>query len=639
VHEAVEAQVDRTPDAVAVTCRGDSLTYRELDERANRVAADLVGRGIGPDRTVGVCVDRSLDMVVGLLGILKAGGAYVPLEPSYPGERIVMMLEDARPSVLLTVDRLRAALPPVAAQVVTLDAIGRDRMPQRLRTPAAPEHLAYVIFTSGSTGRPKGVLVEHRNVLNCFSGIDRVLGTAPGVWLALSGISFDISVLELFWTLARGFRVVIQEVAERPVSGPSSEVPSARLQPFFDFSLRAQVRRHQVTHLQCTPSQLERFALEEGGLEALAGLRHLLVGGEPLPAALVELIGPHLRGTLHNMYGPTETTIWSTAAVITDGQPITIGRPIANTTVHIRDRALRAMPLGATGELLIGGAGVSRGYLDRPELTGQRFVRDPDTGERLYRTGDLAAWRPDGQLAFLGRMDYQVKIRGHRVELEEIDSVLGEHPSVRESVTVAQPGPSGNVRLVAYVVSRAVENLPPDAGTSSGGEQLPVSESAKDLATALRQYAQRRLPAFMVPSAVVLLSAMPMTPNGKADRRLLSSRETARPTALARVPENDRERVILAVMRELVGRDIGVDDNFVDAGVHSLLLLQASGRLAARLGRPVALGDVFRHPTARALAVALAGADADMAALEKSQSRARQRQDAIRRRRGGPHPE
>jgi amino acid adenylation domain-containing protein len=625
VHHAVEAQVDRTPDAVAIVCRGRSLTYRELDERANRVAAELVANGIGPDRPVGVWVDRSLDLVVGLLGILKAGGAYVPLDPSYPAERIRMMLEDTRPGVIVTTDRWRASLPPSSARAVSVDALRDETRTERVRSTVSPDQLAYVIFTSGSSGRPKGVQVEHRNIVNCFCGIDRVLGTAPGVWLALTGISFDISVIELFWTLSRGFTVVVQDVTELPEGG--SAVAPGAVRTLLDFDLRLQIRQYGVTHLQCTPSLLERFVLQDGGVEALGTLRHLLVGGEAFPTMLVEQLGPHLSGTLHNMYGPTETTIWSTSAVVTAGRPVTIGRPLANTTVHIRDHTLGPVPIGVPGELLIGGAGVARGYIGRADLTAERFVEDAVTGERLYRTGDLAAWRTDGELVFLGRIDHQVKIRGHRVELEEIDRVLTDHPSVRDCVTVAQHAASGDVRVIAYVVPATSAKLP-NTTSSAGKDSAAVSTSDENLAWSLRQFARTRLPAFMVPAAVVLLDTMPLTPNGKIDRGTLVARSAARQPAAVPLPDGHRAQTIMAVLRELVGHEVGVDENFFAAGAHSLLLLQASTRLATRLGRSVTLEQIFQHPTARALASALA--DADAASI--SRDRAQQRQTALRRR-------
>ena len=640
VHACVEAQVDRTPGAVALVCRDQSLTYRELDERANRVAAELIALGVGSDQTVGVFVDRSLATVVGLLGILKAGGAYVPLDPSHPSDRVAMMIEDARPGVVLTVDRLRAALPPFEGQVVVLDALGAGPS-SRIGSTVRSDHLAYVIYTSGSTGRPKGVQVEHRNVINFFHGMDQVLGTAPGVWLALAGISFDISVLELFWTLARGFTVVVQESIDRlsaPIAdgfavsqrGHATEpVPDTR-----DFSLRAQLRRHRVTHLQLTPSYVSQLALEHEGLAAFAGLQQVLVGGEALPASAVDQLRPHLTGTLRNMYGPTETTIWSTTAVVAPGQPITIGQPIANTVAFIRNPDLRPLPIGVAGELLVGGAGVARGYVGRPELTALRFVHDPVTGQRLYRTGDLAAWRADGQLVFLGRIDHQVKIRGHRVEPGEIDAVIGAHPSVSESVTVAQHAAFGDLRLMTYVVPRTADDLADGPAAFSAGEPDRAAPET-GLAKALRQYAQTRLPAYMVPSAVVPLGAMPLTSSGKVDRRALASPNALQSAAVGPSTENDRERAIRAVMQELTGRHVGVNENFFDAGAHSLLLIQASVRLEERLGRPVPIVEMIRHPTARALGAALAAADADVETLKQSRDRAQRRHDAMRRRRDG----
>jgi natural product biosynthesis luciferase-like monooxygenase protein len=836
IDEAFEAQVGRTPDADALVFREERLSYRELDERANRVAHELVARGVGPDVMVGVFVERSSEMVAGLLGILKAGGAYVPLDPAYPRERIAGMMADARLSVVLTLDRLRGSLPDTGAAVVALDRLEGDKDEGKLARRADGENLAYVIFTSGSTGRPKGVQVEHRNVTAFFEAMDEALGTTPGVWLALTSISFDISVLELLWTLCRGFTVVLQEdrrdgkpllgsgarvvkppmgfslfyfaadagetgankyrlllegakfadahgfeavwtperhfhpfgglypnpsitgaavaaitrriairagsivlplhnpircaeewsvvdnlsggrvglsfasgwhasdfalaptsfkdrravmarsietvralwrgealattsgdgrdirvkIYPQPVQreppiwitasgSPETFLAAGRLgasiltnllvmkpeelaanvaayraayreaghpgeghvslmlhtfvgdderlvreivrEPFLeylrtstdliskarweltafakgddrkpataspaidlaelsaeemdailahafqryftqaglfgtpesclatvdrlraigvdeiaclvdfgvdvdtvlsslthldrlrrlnrdraadgtsaasprrgqyqgtDYGIAAQIRRHGVTHMQCTPSLLSMIAVDEGSLDALADLRMLLVGGEALPASLAERVRPRLRGVLRNMYGPTETTIWSTSAVVGDAsepEGVTLGRPIANTRVYVVDRALRPCPIGVPGEVVIGGAGVVRGYLGRSELTAERFVRDPfgDGGGRLYRTGDFARWSDTGELEYLGRGDNQVKVRGHRVELGEIEAVLGAHPAVREAVVAARKDSSGDTRLVGYVVLR-----------------------------------------------------------------------------------------------------------------------------------------------------------------------------------------
>jgi natural product biosynthesis luciferase-like monooxygenase protein len=837
IHEAFEAQVDKTPDAVAVVFRGSRLTYRELEERSNLVAQELIALGVGPDVMVGIFVERSLEMIIGLLGILKAGGAYVPMDPSYPRDRIETMLEDTRAPVVLTLQRLLHALPAGAAEIVTIDRLRGDEAGPRPSVRAAGRNLAYVIFTSGSTGRPKGVQIEHRNAINFFAAMDAALGTTPGVWLALTSISFDISVLELFWTLARGFTVIVQEDAERaaaqrraigrakpisfslfyfaadaggtggryrlllegakfadthgfeaiwtperhfhPFGGlyPNPSVTSAAIAavteriairagsvvlplhnpircaeewsvvdnlsngrvglsfasgwhasdfalapanfeerrelmargietvkalwrgeavpatsgdgksiqvkmypppvqrepriwvtasgnpetfamagrmgasiltnllvmkpeelvanaavyrqayrdaghpgsghvtlmlhtfvgadledvrarvrgPFLeylrtstdlinkarweltafakaddrkgpnadatmdldhlspedmdailahaferyfstaglfgtpdtcmvaverlrdmgvdevaclvdfgldtdvvlaslvhldelrqrssaaadgeDYTIAAQIRRHGVTHMQCTPSLLGMLAIDGEALAALGSLRQLLVGGEALAPALVARVRSAYRGTLRNMYGPTETTVWSTTAAIADGtEPVTIGRPIANTRVYVVDLRMRPLPIGVPGELLIGGAGVVRGYLERPELTAERFVSDPfgEPGDRLYRTGDLARWLPTGELEFLGRCDHQVKIRGYRIELGEIEAVLAGHPSVRECVVVAWAEGAGHTRLVAYVVPRSdgVASAPSDSRGPSPWETI-----------------------------------------------------------------------------------------------------------------------------------------------------------------------
>ena len=847
IHEAFEAQVDRTPDEVAVVFRDQSLTYRELDDRANRVASELVNLGVGADGMVGLFVERSLEMVIGMLAILKAGGAYVPMDPAYPRERIAIMLEDTRAPVVLTIDRLRAAMPPTSATVVSLDAFGSEGASHRFVSRAEKDNLAYVIFTSGSTGRPKGVQIEHRNAANFFGAMDAELGTTAGVWLALTSISFDISVLEMLWTLTRGFKVVIQEEAEgakrtadrskgrtRPVGFslfyfaadageeaggkyrlllegakfadthgfeavwtperhfhpfgglyPNPSITSAAVAvvtqrigiragsvvlplhnpircaeewsvvdnlssgrvglsfasgwhasdfalapgnfkdrrnlmaqgietvralwrgesvpttsgdgqpievrmypppvqrepqvwitasgspetfafagrsgasiltnllvmkpeelvanvavyrqayraaghagdghvtlmlhtfvgqnqddvrakvrgPFLeylrtstdlinkarweltafakaddrsashgvtmdldelpkedmdaildhaferyfataglfgtpenclatvdrlrdmgvdeiaclidfgvdsdsvlaslthldelrrlstpeaiedddadDYAIAPQIERHNVTHMQCTPSLLGLLATDDEAATALERLRMLLVGGEALPSTLVDRLRPRLTGVLRNMYGPTETTIWSTTAVVEAGEPITIGGPIANTSIHIVDRRLRDLPIGVPGELLIGGAGVVRGYLARPELTAERFVIDPSSdGGRLYRTGDLARWLPSGELEFLGRLDHQIKIRGYRIELGEIEAVLGEHPAVRESVVVAREGASGDTRLVAYVVPGRVSDPSPNGGTKPSDWEAIWDETYREV--------------------------------------------------------------------------------------------------------------------------------------------------------------
>ncbi|HLZ53309.1 MAG TPA: amino acid adenylation domain-containing protein, partial [Verrucomicrobiae bacterium] len=548
IHQLFEDQAGRTPDAVALAFADDTLTYRELNERANQLAGELQKLGVGPDVRVGICVRRSLEMVVGLLGILKAGGCYVPLDPEYPKERLTFMLRDAQAPVLVTRTALHGHFKSEVSnlKLLFLDKIleskvrpndeGQPASRFTLHTPmltsglrpATSGNLAYVIYTSGSTGTPKGVMVTHRNVVNFFTGMDRVLGTKPGVWLAVTSISFDISVLELFWTLARGFKVVIQPDDDRGNGAPADGQWR---------SLPEHILRHGVTHLQCTPSLAGTFLLAPESQAAVRSLDKLLLGGEALPVSLAKQLHEILRGELLNLYGPTETAVWSAAHRVEKVEnPIPIGRPIANTQVYVLDKNLQPVPAGVPGEIFIGGEGVTRGYLNRPELTAEKFIRNPFSTEAratLYRTGDLGRWRENGTIEFLGRLDLQVKIRGHRIESGEIESVLARHPAVREAVVVAREDSPGDKRLAAYVVA---------------------ASAAKPAATELRRFAREKLPEAMVPSVFVFLDRLPLTPNGKVNRRLLPAPETARPeleTAYA-APRSGAENSIAQIWRELL---------------------------------------------------------------------------------------
>jgi amino acid adenylation domain-containing protein len=393
-HELIEEQAARTPNQAAVVFEDKSLTYAELDARANALAAHLQDLGVGPETRVGISVRRSPDMIIGLLGILKAGGAYVPMDPTYPKERLAFMIEDAQALLLLTQGGLENA---GATRVVCIDQLDLMNGAQPVKG-VTPDNLAYVIYTSGSTGKPKGVMVQHRNVANFFAGMDGAIGADAGVWLAVTSISFDISVLELFWTLSRGFKVVIQ--------GEESLAQK-------EYLIAPQIARHAVTHFQCTPSLMGMLLDDPKTAEALRNVRKFFLGGEALPAALVQRLSG--QGELFNMYGPTETTVWSTVHPVTRDGGICIGRPIANTEIYILDQHQQPCPINVPGELYIGGAGVVRGYLNRPELTAERFVPNPFSGEpgaRMYRTGDLARYLADGRIDFLGRMDHQVKLRG-----------------------------------------------------------------------------------------------------------------------------------------------------------------------------------------------------------------------------------
>ena len=535
VHELIAEQARRTPNQIAVVFEDKSLTYAELDARANALAEVLKAletehrtsnvEEFKPETRVGICVRRSLDMIVGLLGILKAGGAYVPMDPSYPKERLAFMMEDAQAPILLTQSALKGLVPAGNAKVVCLDELRLDEIQPCSRerghgTGATPDNLAYVIYTSGSTGKPKGVMVQHRNVSNFFTGMDGTIGAEPGTWLAVTSISFDISVLELFWTLSRGFKVVIQ--AEEMLASKG-------------YLITDQVARHSITHFQCTPSLMSMLLDEPKTAEGLKSVRKFFFGGEALPAALVQRMQGY--GEIFNMYGPTETTVWSTVHPVTREGGTCIGRPIANTQIYILDKHGQPCPINVPGELYIGGAGVVRGYLNRPELTAERFVVNPLGEGRMYRTGDLARWLADGRIEFLGRMDHQVKLRGFRIELGEIEAALREYPAIKDCVVKVWEAAENDKRLVGYIVS-ADPPKPPE----------------------LRRFLKQKLPEYMVPSMFVTLDALPLTPNGKIDRKALpkpgaapkmtTAREDARPPATLPLTESQREIWLNAQMGE-----------------------------------------------------------------------------------------
>ncbi|MEX2577608.1 MAG: MupA/Atu3671 family FMN-dependent luciferase-like monooxygenase [Verrucomicrobiales bacterium] len=988
VHELFEAQVDRTPDAVAVTFEGASLTYRALDERANRLARLLIDRGVGPDSLVGVHVVRSLDLMVATLGVMKAGGAYVPLDPDFPPDRLALMVEDSGAKILITQKSIADQLPETSAEVVELDApdgaVGAQNA-ERLHVDVRPSNLAYAIYTSGSTGKPKGVLVEHGNVVNFFTGMDAVVRhDPPGVWMAVTSLSFDISVLELFWTLARGFEVVIYRDRTKQYDGAEGDARDPRLArrgmdfglfmwgnddgpgpskyrlmlegakffdqngfdsawtperhfhafggpfpnpsvtgaalaavterleirsgscvsplhhpiriaeewavvdnlsngrvglafaagwqpndfvirpegfennkqvmrdqidvvrrlwrgekvefenpkgqmvpvmtlprpvqaelPFWittagnpdsyraagamganvlthllgqtvdevggkiaayrearaeagfdpdggtvtlmlhtfvgeddervkeivrepmkdylrssmklvlgfawsfpafkrpggadaqvedvdlstlseeeteaildfaferyfetsglfgtpqtcgvmvdrckrigvdeiaclldfgvdtdlvleslpllktvrdeanehvvgssdalDQSLGAQVRRNGVTHLQCTPSMAQLLMADGESREALGLIRHLMIGGEAFPPALARDLSQATDATITNMYGPTETTIWSSTHEVDDpASDIPIGRPIANTQLYVLDQYRQPLPVGSAGELYIGGRGVTRGYHERPELTAERFVPDPfgPDGSRMYRTGDLARFQPDGTLGYLGRADHQIKIRGYRIELGEIEAALTSHDAILSAAVISRGEAPGDQSLVGYVVPH--------------GSSPQASE--------LKAWLRKSLPEYMVPSHIVSLDAMPLTPNRKIDRKALPDIGKQGPERQAEyvAPSTDLEEAIAACWRStLVLDQVGVQDNFFDIGGHSLLVVRLHRELTKVLDTPPSLVDLYRFPTIRALTDHLAegGAKPD---LQDSEDRAARRKQMLARRR------
>ena len=553
IHEWIEAQADRTPEAIALVAGDSFLTYGELDRRANQLARHLGRLGVGPGGLVGLSVERSAEMVVALLGVLKAGAAYLPLDPEYPGERLQFMLEDAQASVLLTESRSLDDLPTHQTPVcmdTDWPSIGRESQ-ERPGKRGCGEDLAYVIYTSGSTGRPKGVQVPHRAVVNFLLSMAKVPGlSADDVLVAVTTMSFDISVLELLLPLVVGARVV---VAER------EEATDGR-------ALLELLKNSRATVMQATPATWRM--LLEAGWGGGDGFK-VLVGGEALAQDLaLDLV--KRSGSVWNMYGPTETTVWSTCwQVARPEEAILIGRPIGNTQVYILDRNREPVPVGVTGELYIGGEGVTKGYLNRPELTVERFVQDPFVPEDLsflYRTGDLARYRPDGQIVCLGREDNQVKVRGFRIELDEVETLLLEHGAVMRTAVVVREDREGDQRLVAYFVSESHEETTP---------------------TELRRHLRRRLPEYMIPQLYVELDTFPLTPNGKIDRRSLPSpmgpnqvaRESIQP------PKTRTEKTVAGIWQELLGlAAIERHDNFFDLGGHSLLSLRALTRIEAQTG-------------------------------------------------------
>ncbi|HYH79780.1 MAG TPA: amino acid adenylation domain-containing protein [Longimicrobium sp.] len=576
VHDLIAAQAARTPDAVAVAFEGRSLTYAELDAQSNRLAHALVDRGVGPEARVALCVERSPEMVVGLLAVLKAGGAYVPLDPSYPVDRLRYMLADSAPAVLLTQRSLRPLFAGDDVPVLELDA-GADAWADRpASTPPrgalTPDHLAYVIYTSGSTGQPKGVMCPHRGVVN-------QLRWSQGFWALEAGeavlqkipLSFDVSVRELFWPLTAGARVVLAR-------------PEGHKDPAYLVDV---IRRERVAATHFSPSMLDVF-LAHPDVAGCTSLTRVLTGGESLSPALVQRFYERLPGaTLYHMYGPTETVVAATGQAYpadADEGAHRIGRPVANTRVYVLDAAGEPVPAGVAGELYVGGAQVARGYAGRPGLTAERFVPDPfaaTPGARLYRTGDVARRQQGGTVEFVGRNDAQVKIRGFRVELGEIETRLGEHPGVREAVVVARADGAGGKRLAAYW---------------TGAEAVE--------AETLRAHLAERVPEYMVPAAYVRLDALPLLPNGKVDRAALPApADDAFATRAYEAPEGETEEALAEIWAEVLGVErIGRHDHFFDLGGHSLLATKVLVRISRETGADIALKDIFDTPVLSALA-------------------------------------
>ncbi len=578
IHQLFEAQVKRAPNAVAVVFEGAQLTYRELNRRANQLAHHLRKLGAGPEVLVGICMERSLEMVVGLLAVLKAGGAYVPLDPSYPEERLAFMLHETHAPILLTQRKFLDYLPGHRAQVICLDSdweiiAGEDTGNHASGVKA--ENLAYVIFTSGSTGKPKGVMVCHRGVCSFLhwrcayfplKDTDRMLQKAS--------LSFDDSVWEIFEPLIVGAQLIM--------APPGSHQDSALLVRL--------ISEQNITAVSFVPSMLQAF-LEEPGVEKCNSLRRVTTGGEVLPMELQERFFDRLDADLYNGYGPTETTIAATFWTCTRGKnqnTVPIGHPVANTQIYLLDAHLRLVPIGVPGELYIGGIGLARGYLNQPSLTAARFIPHPfsvEPGARLYRTGDLARYRPHGDLEFLGRIDHQVKIRGFRIELGEIEAALLHCPAVREAVLIVREDIPREKRLVAYVV---------------------CAPNRKSSASDLRSFLGKKLPEYMIPSTFKFLDRLPLSPSGKVDRAALSDRVELEPDKDFLGPRDALERRLVAIWEELLGvKPIGVTDNFFALGGHSLLIARLLSRIEKTLGQRLPLVTLFQAPNIEALAAVL----------------------------------
>ncbi|HFF8439820.1 amino acid adenylation domain-containing protein [Serratia nevei] len=582
-----EQQVRRTPHATALVSGAESLSYAQLNARANRLAHALIARGVGPDSRVAVCAERGLNMVTALFGILKAGGAYVPLDPAYPGERLQYILQDADPVLLLADAAGRAALGEPATPQLALEAALPDTLsaenPERR---AQASHLAYVIYTSGSTGKPKGAMNEHRGVVNRLVWMQEAYGlTAADTVLQKTPFGFDVSVWEFFWPLMVGARLVMAK-------------PEGHKDP--DYLSRA-IEQYGVTTLHFVPSMLQSFLADGQAATRCGQVVRVMCSGEALPAALVAEFYRRLpQAELHNLYGPTEAAVDVTAwhcSREAERVSVPIGRPIANTRIYLLDERGQPVPLGAVGELYIGGVQVARGYLNRPELTAERFLSDPFApGGRMYRTGDVARYLANGDIEYLGRNDQQVKIRGFRIECGEIEAALATHPAVREAVVDAR-AVGDDKRLVAWVV--------------------PAADVAEEtLAGALRQHVSAALPDYMVPSAWVVVAALPLSPNGKLDRRALPEPQGAQSQATYEAPQGEHETLLAAIWRELLNVErVGRHDNFFELGGHSLLAVRLTNRLQ-QMEWQLPLQVLFANPTLLALAQQLRRTDEALPPIE-----------------------
>jgi aspartate racemase len=605
VHGLFEEQAAATPNAVALRFEDQTITYRELNERANRLARHLRTLKVGRTSCVGVCLERSTDVIVGILAILKAGAAYVPLDPEYPAERLAFMIGDTAPPVILTqscvaerfnYERGRTRWLCMDAERTAVAA----ESPANVAVESSPDDLAYVMYTSGSTGNPKGVLIGHRAIVRLVRNTNYCEFGPSEVFLQLAPIAFDASTFEIWGALLNGATLAIMRPA-----------------PFALDDIGAAIRRYGVTTLWLTAGLFHLMV--EKRVENLRPLRQLLAGGDVLsPVHVNNALREIQDGVVINGYGPTESTTFACcyrmSKDIRIGDTVPIGAPISNTTVYVVNESYQQTAVGDSGELWIGGDGLALGYLHHPELTAEKFIPDPwgmDAGGRLYRTGDRARCRPDGNIEFLGRLDRQVKIAGHRIEPGEIESVLQTQPKVKQVAVLASSGTllgPENRQLIAYFV-----------GTDVTAEQL-------------RAFLSERLPKYMVPAVFVRMDALPLTPNGKVDRGALAAPPVPETPELPREPaRTDLEQTIAQTWSRVLGRTANPTDNFFDLGGDSLLLIEVHAELQKQLGRDIELMDLFEATTVRQLANRLSGSGESSAAFTEIQERAQERKRAFAR--------
>ncbi len=564
IHQLFEEQVERNPDSIALMYEDRSLTYRELNEKANQLARVLRGKGVVSDRIVGIMIERSLEMIVGIIGILKAGCAYLPIDPEYPKDRIEYMLQDSETSILLTQSRIKDKV-EFSGEIVELeDEMLYKGNTSNIENIRKPQDTAYVIYTSGSTGKPKGVMIEDHSVVNFITGMtENIEFTSEKTILAITSISFDIFGLETLLPLTKGLKIVIADESSQKDINKLSEI----------------IHSQKVDIIQSTPSRM-RLLAENSDNKILYNLKEMIIGGEPLPQSLLEKLRSNTKANIYNVYGPTETTIWSTVRKLSERQ-IDIGKPIANTKVYIVDKHSNIVPVGVAGELCIAGEGLARGYLNRPELTSEKFIDNPfEQGTRMYRTGDLVRWLPDGNIEFLGRIDHQVKIRGYRIELGEIENKLLSYETVKETVVTARDDTDGNKYLCAYI---------------TGDEDIKVSE--------LREYLSNSLPDYMIPSYFIQLDKLPLTQNGKLDRKALPKPDGKISTGTEyEAPRSSAEEKLVEIWREVLGVEkIGINDNFFGLGGHSLKATSLASKIHKIMNVEVPLKEIFTNPTIKGI--------------------------------------